>query len=77
MFENNEGGKALAENLLSSERSKHIDVRYYFIRELVGTGRIRVVHVDSGWQHADIVTKPPSINLLARHRRVSNLDDEM
>ena len=75
LYEDNEGAKALAENPLSSERSKHIDVRYHFIRELVGTGRIRIVHVDSGWQHADILTKPLSINLFARHRRVlMNLD---
>ncbi|CAM9261968.1 unnamed protein product, partial [Sphacelaria rigidula] len=58
LYEDNEGAKALAENPLSSGRSKHIDVTYHFIRELVGTGKIRVVHVGSGWQHADILTKP-------------------
>ena len=58
LYEDNEGAKALAENPLSSERSKRIDVRCHFIRELVGTGRIRIVHVDSGWQHADILTNP-------------------
>ena len=58
LYEDNEGAKALAENPLSSEPSIRIDVRYHFIRELVGTGRIRIVHVDSGWQHADILTKP-------------------
>ncbi|CAN0036990.1 unnamed protein product [Sphacelaria rigidula] len=48
LYEDNEGAKALAKNPLSSERSKLIDVRYHFIRELVGTGKIRVVHVSSG-----------------------------
>ncbi|CAM9815854.1 unnamed protein product, partial [Sphacelaria rigidula] len=69
LYEDNEGAKALAENPFSSERSKHIDVRCHFIRELVGTGNIRVVHVGSGWQHADIWTKPLSINLFTGHSR--------
>ena len=48
---NNEETESLGENPLSFERSKHIDDRYHFIRDLGGTGRIRIVHVDSGWQH--------------------------
>ncbi|CAN0005911.1 unnamed protein product, partial [Sphacelaria rigidula] len=40
LYEDNEGAGALAENPLSSERSKHIDARYHFIRELVGTGKV-------------------------------------
>lgn len=39
MYEDIEGAKALAGNPLSSRRSKRIDVRYDFIRELVGAGR--------------------------------------
>ena len=33
VLEDNQGAKALIENPLSSARSKHIDVRYHFIRE--------------------------------------------
>ncbi|CAM9757375.1 unnamed protein product, partial [Sphacelaria rigidula] len=40
LYEDNDEAKALAENPLSSERSKHIDVRYHFIRELVGVGKV-------------------------------------
>ena len=78
LYEDNEGAKALAENPLSSERSKHIDVRYHFIRDLVGKETIRIVHVDSGWQHADVLTKPLSVNLFERHRRfLMNLGSDM
>ncbi|CAM9573388.1 unnamed protein product, partial [Sphacelaria rigidula] len=58
LYKNNEGAKALAETPLSSGRSTRIAVRYYFIRELVGTGKVRVVYVDPGWQNANILTKP-------------------
>ncbi|CAM9866732.1 unnamed protein product [Sphacelaria rigidula] len=44
----NEGAKALADNPISSDPSKHIDVRrWHFMRDLVRTGAVRVVHVDS------------------------------
>ncbi|CAN0069483.1 unnamed protein product, partial [Sphacelaria rigidula] len=58
LHEDNEGAKALADNPLSSGRSKHIDVRWHFIRDLVRTGAVWIVHVDPEWQHADIITKP-------------------
>ena len=35
VFEDNEGAISLASNRLASARSKHIDVRYHFLRELV------------------------------------------
>ena len=35
LFEYNQGAIAIAENSISGGRTKHIDVRYHFIRELV------------------------------------------
>ena len=35
VFEDNQGARALGENLLSSARSKHIDVQFHFVRELI------------------------------------------
>ena len=69
LMEDNEGGKAMAENSLSSGRSKHIDVRWHFIRELVESKELKVVHVASEWQHADILTKALHVKLFKRHRR--------
>ena len=61
LYEDNEGAKALAENPLSSGRSKPIDVRWHFIWDLVRSGVVRIEHVDSEWQCADILTKPPGV----------------
>ena len=67
-IEDNEVAKAMVENPLSSGRSKHIDVRCHFIRELVEK-ELKVVHVASEWQHADILTKALHVKLFKRHRK--------
>ena len=57
VFQDNQGTKALIENPLSSTRSKHINVRFHFIRELFKARKISVECVASAEQHADILTK--------------------
>ena len=47
----------LSKNPVHHERSKHIDLRYHYIRECVELGRVDVVHVRTGDQVADIFTK--------------------
>jgi hypothetical protein len=39
-------------------RSKHIDVKYYFLRDLNNDGTIKLVYYRSEDQVADIQTKP-------------------
>jgi hypothetical protein len=39
-------------------RSKHIDVKYYFLRDLNNDGTIKLVYCRSEDQVADIQTKP-------------------
>ena len=57
VLEDNQGAKALIENPLSSARSKHIDVRFPFNRDLFRTRKISVEYVASAEQHTDILTK--------------------
>ena len=67
-FKDNQGAKALIENSLTSARSKHIDVRFHFIRDLVRTLKISVEYVASAEQHASILTKALSrANLQCHH----------
>jgi len=47
----------LAKNPVNDERSKHIDVRFHFIRDLVKKGIVELVHVASQDQVVDIFTK--------------------
>jgi hypothetical protein len=48
---------ALVKNPVFHGRSKHIDIRYHFIRECVENGHINVELVSGELQRADILTK--------------------
>ena len=68
LFEDNQGAIAIAENPISGGRTKHIDVRYHFIRELVEPKVLNIQYTDSSNQHTDILTKPLGLEAFARHR---------
>ncbi|GJR89497.1 ribonuclease H-like domain-containing protein [Tanacetum coccineum] len=44
-------------------RTKHIEIDIHFIQDLVAAGQVRVLHVPSRYQYADIFTKglPPTL----------------
>ncbi len=48
----------LVKNPVFHKRSKHIEVRHYFVREKVDEGQLVVEHVPGDSQVADILTKP-------------------
>jgi hypothetical protein len=54
----NQSAIALAKNPVLHDRSKHIEIKYHYIRECVDGGRIILEHVVTGQQLGDIFTKP-------------------
>ena len=48
---------ALTNNPVHHKRTKHIDVRYHYTRELVAAGQIALVYVPTQEQLADVLTK--------------------
>ncbi|CAA7037664.1 unnamed protein product [Microthlaspi erraticum] len=56
----NVGATYLCANPVFHSRMKHIAIDYHFIRELVQSGALRVVHVSIHDQIADALTKPLS-----------------
>ncbi|KAE8673808.1 hypothetical protein F3Y22_tig00111772pilonHSYRG00252 [Hibiscus syriacus] len=54
----NKSAIALAKNPVFHDRSKHIDIRYHYIRECVARNDVEVEYVKSQDQVADIFTKP-------------------
>ena len=48
----------IANNSKISERSKHIEVQHFFIREHIEAGTIKLQHIASDKQAADTLTKP-------------------
>ncbi|XP_044585033.1 secreted RxLR effector protein 161-like [Cotesia glomerata] len=55
---NNQSAIKLASNPEFHKRTKHIEVRYHFIREVVEKGTIVLAYVKTQEQLADIFTKP-------------------
>ena len=53
----NMGSIDIAENPRINDRSKHIDIHYHAVRELLQSGQISIVHVDGKQNLADICTK--------------------
>ena len=58
IYEDNEGAKALTGNPQDSLQSKHINVRFHFLRGLVRLGQVTIHSVASAERHVDILTKP-------------------
>ena len=54
----NSGAISLAKHQVFHERSKHIDVRYHFVREEIEKGNIVVFKVNTADNPADMLTKP-------------------
>ncbi|GJY20784.1 ribonuclease H-like domain-containing protein [Tanacetum coccineum] len=44
-------------NPVQHQRTKHIKIDIYFVRDMVARGHVRVFHVPSRYQYADILTK--------------------
>ena len=57
VHEDNTACIAVANNTTSSRRAKHIDLRYFYVRELVLNEVIKIVHSASVDMVADVLTK--------------------
>jgi transposase InsO family protein len=68
-----QGAIALAKNPEHHQRSKHIDMRYHFVREQVAAGAIVLVYTATSNMAADQLTKPLSRELHNRCMRSMGL----
>jgi hypothetical protein len=60
----------LAKNPIHHQRSKHIDIRYHFIREEVKEDRVSLEYVPTMENIADIFTKPASKENLEKFKEI-------
>ena len=54
----NQPAIAFAKNSVLHDRSKHIDVKFYFLRDCVDGWQIVIEFVETGRQLTDVLTKP-------------------
>lgn len=58
VHQDNQGCIALSNNPIYHKRTKHIDIRFHYIRERVESHDVVLVHVPTERQLADLLTKP-------------------
>ena len=58
MLGDNQGALALTKNAYLNERSKYVDIYYYFIRDLVKKGELKVDYIPIAEIVANGITKP-------------------
>ena len=58
IYEDNQGCIGLSENPILHKRSKHIDIKYHYVREKVSSGAVKLVFIETEKQLADMLTKP-------------------
>jgi hypothetical protein len=73
----NTGAVALARERRSCHRSRHVDRRYFKVRELMAEGALHVEHVDTALNTADLLTKSLPLEPFARHRATALGDGAM
>jgi len=75
IFEDNQSAINTSNNLIRNDRSKHIDVRFHFIREKVANKEVQIKYCQSSNMIADILTKPLGKILFSKHCQSLGLVD--
>jgi hypothetical protein len=74
LFVDNSGAVELSRDRKSCHRSRHVDRRYFKVRELSFEGVLRVEHIDTAENEADLLTKPLATASYFKHRsRLMNI----
>ncbi|GJR20016.1 hypothetical protein Tco_0968543 [Tanacetum coccineum] len=77
IFCDNTSAIAISNNLVLHSRTKHIDIRYHFIRDHILKGYIELHFIPTEYQLADIFTKPldePTFTRLKAELGMLNID---
>lgn len=67
IIEDKEGAIKIASDKHARTRTSRIDVKHHINFESVDEGKVRIINVESGDQHADVLTKPLDSNYFETH----------
>ncbi|XP_062028617.1 secreted RxLR effector protein 161-like [Rosa rugosa] len=70
IFCDNSSAIKLSKNPVMRGKSKHIDIRFHFLRDLSKDGVVELVHCGSKDQVADIMTKPLKLDVFVKIREL-------
>jgi hypothetical protein len=71
----NESAIRITENPVEHSRTKHIDIRYHFLRDHQQKGDIKIAYVNTHNQLADIFSKPLDEKTFSKLRNELNIHD--
>jgi hypothetical protein len=71
----NESAMRMMDNHVEHSRTKHIDIRYHFLRDHQQKGDIEIAYVSTNNQLADIFTKPLDEKTFSKLRNELNIID--
>jgi hypothetical protein len=71
----NESAIRMADNPIEHSRTKHIDIRYHFLRDYQQKGDIEIAYVSTHNQLVDIFTKPLDEKTFSKLRNELNVGD--
>ena len=70
IFEDNESTINLANGPSIGKKSKHIQLRYHYLRDMVKTGEIKMEYIETAKQRANILTKPLATAQFVKERNM-------
>ena len=68
IYEDNQGEIFLSENEQVSKSTKHINIRFHFVRDLVRDNRLKIKYIKSEENVSDILTKNVHRKVFERHQ---------
>jgi kynurenine formamidase len=68
IWEDNQSCIAYSQNALVSAKTKHIDLKYHFVKDHVQLGTIKLRYLPNSDMVADMLTKPLPGLALVKHR---------
>jgi hypothetical protein len=70
IWEDNQSTIAYSQNAMFSDKTKHIGLKYYFVKDHVAHGTIRLRYLPTSEMVADTLTKPLPGRALSKHTSV-------
>lgn len=68
-MEDNQSAISYSNNNIISDRTKHIDVKWHFVKDHVQRGTVKLQYIPTDKNVADMLTKPLPAPVLVRHAR--------
>ena len=75
LLDDNKGSLALTKNPEHHQRTKHIDIKYHYIRQLIEDNNVTIDYIPTDKIATDILTKPLTMKVFQKDRRLLRIYD--